>query len=127
MRLYGGKKRVMANFLNKLEGKDKTVETVLAYGASKFAPGGKGEVSVPTSRAYKECSYRFKTIPVDEFRTSKIYYKDDTILEPVGKKSAEGKTVTVRGLFWCCSTKYNEFVNRDLNGAINIRRCALLS
>jgi hypothetical protein len=26
-------------------------------GAAKFAPGGKGEMAVPTSRAFKECSY----------------------------------------------------------------------
>jgi hypothetical protein len=28
--------------------------------------------AVPTSRAFKECSYRFLTVPVDEFRTTNI-------------------------------------------------------
>ena len=79
-RLYGGKKRVFAKFLNTLGSPN---DIVLAYGSAKFAPGGKGEVSVPTTRAFKECSYRFKIQVVDEFRTSKINYKDDQVLDLV--------------------------------------------
>ena len=45
MRLYGGKKRVFAKFFNGLVSKGK--KTVVAYGAAKFAPGGKGEMAVP--------------------------------------------------------------------------------
>lgn len=123
MRLYGGKKRVFANFLNRIDREG--VETVLAFGSAKFAPGGKGELSVPTTRAFKECSYRFKTITVDEFRTTRVYYKDGSLLEGVGILN-KGKVVKVRGLLWCCSTKCNEFVNRDLNAAINILRCGVL-
>lgn len=123
LRLYGGKKRVFSNFLNKIDGEN----TVLAFGSAKFAPGGKNEVSVPTSRAYKECSYRFPIVPVDEFRTTRINWKDDSPLQKVAKVNSKGKQVTVRGLLWCGSTNSkNKFVDRDLNAAINIRRCALL-
>jgi hypothetical protein len=136
LRLYGGKKRVFANFLNRVEAscpKDK--KTVMAFGSAKFAPGGKGEVSVPTSRAFKECSYRFPTISVDEFRTSRVFHGDlSTLLDCVGTKDTNNKKETrLRGLLWCCSTNITKnkphpglFVNRDLNAAINIRQCALL-
>ena len=131
MDLYGGKKRTFAMFLNSLNDDGDQRDTVLAYGAAKFAPGGKGEVSVPTSRAFKECSYRYKTVHIDEFRTSRISHKDDSLLGGVGlKRSNSGeKQVSVRGLLWCSSTnnsKVGKFVNRDLNAAINIRRCAIL-
>ena len=101
--------------------------TVLAYGSAKFAPGGKGELSVPTSRAYKECSYRLKTVLVDEFRTSKIHWEDGSILQLV-KKGMHKDAPVVRGWLWCHSTimRKSKFVNRDLNAAINILHCATL-
>jgi len=124
-RLYGGKKRVFARFLNSL-GPSENI--VLAFGNAKFAPGGKGEQSVPTTRAYKECSYRFLIILVDEFRTSKINWKTLETLDVVMKKDKANKMVSVRGLLWCRSTidKEGKFVNRDHNAAINILRCATL-
>ena len=126
MRLYGGKKRVFANFFNKMNSTiDKKL--VVGYGSANFSPTAKNEVAVPTSRAYKECTYRFKTVPVDEFRTSKIYYGDSsTILQTV--KRADKDTV-IRGLLWYSSTieSENKFVNRDVNGAINILNCLVLA
>ena len=123
-RLYGGKKRVFGKFIESL---NPCENTVLAYGSAKFAPGGKGEVSVPTTRAFKEMSYRLAIRLICEFRTSKVYWKDDSVLLRVAKKGVDGKLVDVRGLLWCSSTKEtNKFVNRDLNAAINILRCAKL-
>eukprot|EP00955_Chlamydomonas_euryale_P060186 357641-Chlamydomonas_euryale.AAC.2 len=126
-RLYGGKKRTFAKFINRL---NPTKETVLAYGASKFAPGGKGELAVPVSRAFKECCTRIQTFTVCEFRTTAVHWKDDSILQTVMKKErdADGRPVPVRGLLWCQSTNEYEskFVNRDRNAAINILRCAAL-
>jgi hypothetical protein len=126
MRLYGGKKRVFANFFNKMS-KNTTKDIVVGYGSAKFNPTGKNEVAVPTSRAFKECSNRFKTIPIDEFRTSKIYYEDEaTILQTVIQ---EDKNRVIRGLLWYSSTieSENKFVNRDLNAAINILNCLVKS
>ena len=111
---------MFAEFLN---GLNIDQNTILAFGAAKFAPGGKGEVSVPTTRAFKECTYRVKTVPVDEFRTSKIYWKDQSLLQKVVKRVPDSKMVDIRGLLWCCSTnETNKFVNRDHNAAINILR-----
>ena len=54
---YGGKKRVFANFFNKIKnGGDTSRRVVIAYGSAKFAPGGRNELSVPTTRAFKDCS-----------------------------------------------------------------------
>ena len=129
LRVYGGKQRVFANFLNHIEddGKAQGKRTVIAFGSAKFAPGGKGEISVPTSRAFKECSNRFQTISVDEFRTSRVCYEDETILlEGVGEWK-DYQVKKVRGLLWCKTT--NEYggklINRDLNAALNIRKCLL--
>jgi hypothetical protein len=126
MRLYGGKKRVFANFFNKMESKSPKKKIIVCYGASKFNPTAKNEVAVPTSRAYKECACRFPTSLVDEFRTSKISCEDsETILQKVVRKDT-GKTV--RGLLWYSSTieSKNKFVNRDRNAAINILNCFTL-
>jgi len=125
-RLYGGKKRIFAKFLNTLGPSD---DVVLAFGAAKFAPGGKGEVSVPTTRAFKECNFRFDIEVVDEFRTSKINYRDDQILDLVATQSIkDAKMSQIRGLLWCRSTdntnqQKGKFIDRDINAALNIRRC----
>lgn len=105
----------------------------LAYGSAKFAPGGKGELSVPTTRIFRECSYRFRIALIDEFRTTQADSRTGIHLQKVatltGKREDEFCGVkVVRGLLWCGSTsKSGRFVNRDLNAAINIRRCALAS
>lgn len=117
-RLYGGKKRCLAKFFNRIG--DPT-DVVIAYGSAKFAPGGKGEVSVPVSRVYKECERRFDTYPVDEFRTSKIDAMDNSVLKLVVRKDTNK---AVRGLLWCSSTnRKSKFIDRDVNAALNIRRC----
>ncbi|RKO98788.1 hypothetical protein CXG81DRAFT_28407 [Caulochytrium protostelioides] len=54
-----GKQRVFAKFMNCVAKEAATemapvvAEVVVAYGASKFAPGGKGEIAVSTSRSYQ--------------------------------------------------------------------------
>ena len=125
MRLYGGKKRVFASFLNEVqEAVGMSKEIVVAYGSAKFAPGGKGELSVPTTGAFKTFCNRFKgrVATVDEFRTTRIWHKDSTTLLQGVHSKQEGKKV--RGLLWCSSTMENsKFVNRDLNAAINIHNC----
>ena len=128
LRLYGGKKRVFAAFFKQL--KEASPEscakrTVIAFGAGSFCPGGRGETSVPTTRAFRECRSRFLTKAIDEFRTSKIHWETNRLLHKVGKKSSP--RTAVRGLLWCSSTIMSEgkFVNRDLNGAMNILRCAI--
>lgn len=124
LRLYGGKKRVLALFFNKMKTEGK--KTIVGFGSAKFAPGGKGELSIPTCSSYKECCNRFLTAPIDEFRTSRIYYKDGKTILQIVKRRDNNKEV--RGLLWCSSTinKENKFINRDLNAAINILNCFIL-
>jgi hypothetical protein len=127
LRLYGGKKRCFSNFWNEVLGKENEREqAVIAFGSAKFASGGKGEVSVPTSRAFKECTKQknLQVAVVDEFRTSKICHKTQTLLQLVKVQDAEQP---LRGLLWCCSTnnvKQGFFVNRDVNAALNILKNA---
>ena len=124
-RLYGGKKRTFAKFCNSIKNYDSTREVVLAYGSAKFASGGKKEISVPTTRAFKECKERFPIKIIDEFRTSKIHYEDDSILQKVRFNDAKRKDYWLRGLLWCSSPNKSKFVSRDLNAALNILRCAI--
>ena len=129
LRLYGGKKRSLDNFWNKVLGPKKDRgETVIAYGSASFAPGGKGEQNVPIKYALKACMMQedLKVLFVDEFRTSKICYKTGKLLKLV---QANGKSL--RGLLWCDSTiqkssnsKQGTFINRDVNAAMNILVCA---
>jgi len=125
LRLYGGKKRVFATFFNMVEKELRKVRPdcniVVAYGSAKFAPGGRGELSVPTSRAYKECASRVTTKVTSEFRTSKIDYRNDRLLHLVAvsqDRTRQPKEKGLRGILW----DGVRFISRDLNAAMNIRR-----
>ena len=123
--LYGGKKRVFAIFFNKvnkeLNEAFPNCNIVIAFGAAKFAPGGKGELSVPTSRAYKECASRFRILVTCEFRSSKVDYRNNSTLQKVAVKTSP--KYALRGVLW--NVRMQEFVSRDLNAALNIRRNVL--
>ena len=91
---------------------------------------------------------RFVTIPVDEFRTSYIHHELGCTLQSVEMEKCQRsledvkkygplteeqmeRRAKVRGLLALVSTtndgkKRMEFVNREFNAAMNIRRCAVL-
>ena len=123
LNLYSGKQRVFDNFLNGFLDKDdrdqKKRRIVIAYGDAKFASGGKGEISVPTSRLEKECKRRYHVVKIDEFRTTQIHYETNLKLASVYEKDEK---YPVRGLLWCSSTNSSKFVNRDKNAALNMLR-----
>jgi hypothetical protein len=97
---------------------------------------------------YKECARRFFTIPIDEFRASYTHHELRCTLQSVEiekcKRSPEDITkygplkeepmerrAKVRGLLaLVCTTsdgkKRMEFVNRDFNAAIKIRKSAVM-
>ena len=112
---------VFANFLNEIKNIDTSRQVKLAYGSAKFNPTGKGEVAVPTTQMFKECSYRFPIVLVDEYLTTKIHCETNTVLQKVQVK---GESSCLRGLLWCQPTC--KFVSRDKNAALNILRCGLL-
>jgi hypothetical protein len=120
LRLYGGKQRVFANLVNDIKNHDTTRRVVIAYGSATFAPGGKNEISVPTSSIFNKFARAFPTVVVDEFRTTRIHHEDGSLLQSVKRRDTNE---WLRGLLWCSSTNNTKFVNRDLNAAINIRRC----
>lgn len=145
LELYGGKKRVFAKFFNEIiKNGDANATIKMFYGSAKFAPGSTNELSVPTSRAFRECLARFVVKLVSEFRTSKIHYETDTVLEGINNKIYKSvnqentkrsrqkvnskRNETLRGLLWYRSTiqKESKFVDRDINAAKNIYRCGIL-
>lgn len=97
---------------------------VIAYGAAKFNPTNKNELSAPTTSLSRKCSKHYITKMEDEFRTSKMCSSCGEELKVI-KREVEGKVREVRGLRWCGSTKCRKFVNRDLNAAVNILKCFL--
>jgi hypothetical protein len=149
MNLYSGKQRAFAKFFNQLSTlqEDKTQRLVVAYGAGRWVTQ-KGCTPAPTTRTYKEWARRFVTIPIDMFRTSYKHHELGYTLErvemekcqriPEDMKTYGALTVEqmerrarLRGLLALVSTtndgkKRMEFVNRDFNAAVNIRRCAVL-
>lgn len=122
-RLYSGKQKCYANFFNNLKDVSSDKELVIAYGDAGFSSTCKNEVSAPTTKIKSECMKRFKTVSIDEFRTTKIHSRTNTLLEKV--KTEENKEV--RGLLWCSSTTDSKFVNRDKNAAENMERLFTLS
>ena len=123
-RNYRNKRKVIDNFLQSMHQKGE-MKPVIAYGAAKFASGGKGELSVPVKYIKERCSHYYKTVLVDEYRTSCVCPWCDQLLEKVVKKVGENEFREVRGLRRCCSTVCSRFPfkNRDLVGALNILRC----
>lgn len=124
LRLYAGKQRVVETFFNRMkygDGNQKGKRIVLAYGTGCNVSSGKYELSVPVTRIFKMCLQRFLVKMTDEYRSTKVSYEDDSILENVVRKDTNQK---LRGLLWCSSTNINKFVNRDFNAAMNILRCA---
>jgi len=118
-RVYCLKRKVLDKFFLSMNGK---VKPVIAYGAAKFNPTNKNELSAPTTYLSKRCSKFYTTIMIDEYNTTKVCADCDCGLSKVAKM-VEGKLCEVRGLRWCCSTNCRTFKNRDLNAAINILRC----
>jgi len=149
MNLYCGKQRAFAKFFNELSAlkEDENQRLVVAYGAGRWKTQ-KGCTPAPTTRTYKECARRFVTIPIDEFRTSYTHHELGCTLQtvemekcqrspedikkygPLTEEQMERRAKVRRPLALVSTTndgtKRMEFVNRDFNAAINIRRCAAL-
>jgi len=149
LNLYSGRQRAFANFFNQLSAlkEDENQRLVVAYGAGRWKTQ-KGTTPAPTTRTYKECARRFVTIPVDEFRTSYTHQELGCTLQRVEMEKCQRspeeiakyaplteermeRRANVRGLLALVSTTSNgmkrmEFVNRDFNAAISIRKYAVL-
>jgi transposase len=107
--------------------KIKLSKATIAYGAAKFNPTAKNELSAPTTYLSKKCSQHNPVKFVDEYNTTKKCHCCGETLIPIKrqveilKDGVEVKVVRqVRGLRWCDSTTCRKFLNRDLNAALNI-------
>jgi len=149
MNLYCGKQRAFANFFNQLSAlkENQSERLVVTYGAGRWMTQ-KGTTPAPTTRTYKECARRFATMPVDRFRTSYTHHELGCTLQRVEMEKCQRSfediakygpmtgeqmetRANVRGLLALVSTingneKRMEYVNRDFNAALNIRKCAVL-
>ena len=122
-RVYRLKQRTLDRFFQTMAG---NIKPTIAYGAAKFNPTGKHELSSPTTHVTKCCSKHFPTIMVDEFRTSKVCPCCNGIVSPVKQKQSDLSSVReIRWLRRCSSTECSRtsFLNRDKMAAINILRC----
>src|SRR3990167_1951064 len=118
-RVYCLRRKTLDKFFNTMKGE---VIPVIAYGAAKFNPNGKNELSSPTTSVSRRCAKFYPVIMIDEYNTTKVCADCDNRLCKVVKKKAEGLR-EVRGLRWCCSTKCRTFKDRDSNASLNILRC----
>lgn len=114
-RVYCLRHKTLDKFFQTMNGSEKPI---IAYGAAKFNPNNKNELSAPTTYLSKRCAIHFPTVFVDEYNTTKVCNCCDSKLCPVIIDGQER-----RGLRWCCSTNCRTFQNRDLNAALNILRC----
>jgi len=149
MNLYCAEWRAFGNFFHALSTlkEDKRQRLVPAYGAGRWA-SKQGCTPASPTRAYKECARHFVTFPIDEFRTSCIDHELGCTLQTLEMEKCQispddikkcgvlteeqmGSRTKVRALHALVSTtnggkKRMEFVNRDFNAAVNVRRCAVL-
>ena len=59
---------------------------------------------------------------MNEFRTTKVSFYNDSVLQKIRVVRSEGGR-SLRGLLW--DVERAAFVSRDLNAALNIRRCCI--
>lgn len=123
-RTYCLKKKTLDRFFRTMYKKG-SPKPVIAFGAAKFNPNNKNELSAPTTFVSKTCSKHYHTIMVDEYNTSKVCPCCDARICKVVKKQEDGTVHEVRGLRRCCSTECSQvsYKNRDIVGARNILRC----
>ena len=147
-RVFGGRKRVMDKFFGSVKRDVQAAlpnkEIHVAYGAAQFSPSGKGQVSTPTTAAFKGCARTMATSKQGECRTSRQCCKchndvmscwtrlhvnidiqeEGHIVSTVQHTQHWGDVVPrtahyQRGLLFCpnCSN----YLNRDKSAALNIR------
>ena len=101
-RLYCGKRRAQQEFVNSLRGDE---IPLIAYGAARFASGGRGERSVPVKGMQRLLRQTYPTVLVDEYNTSKMCPKCHVPLQHVKvrlrQRDESWKTVTCHDLRRC--------------------------
>jgi hypothetical protein len=133
-RLYCGKRRAQQEFVNGLRGDE---IPLIAYGAARFASGGRGERSVPVKGMQRLLRQTYPTVLVDEYNTSKMCPTCHVPLQHVKvrlrQRDESWKTVTCHDLRRCgnrgpggCALLGCSWKNRDEAASLNIGRCARL-
>ena len=143
---YMKKTAALDGFVNRLKGSTESLpERVVGCGFPSYNCNAGGCQSAPTTAAFKRLRMGMRTVPVDEFRTSKRCPECDGALVAPRKRNENGVLVEVRGIRLCGSTtclelrgdrvytreparwRNNVRYNRDGVGAANIMRCAGLA
>lgn len=146
MVVYMEKTAALDGFVNRLKKCTKSLpERVVGCGFPSYNCNAGGCQSAPTTAAFKRLRMGMRTVPVDEFRTSKRCPHCDGALAAPRKRNEKGKLIEVRGIRLCGSTtclelrgdrvytrdpgrwRNNVRYNRDGVGAANIMRCAGLA
>lgn len=112
---------------------DVTRGIILGMGNASFAPSGKGETPVPTTRNGKlferylrSRSIPYRIVPIDEYKTSQCCHRCQKVMASLWDKETHR---AIRG--WklcrhCGEDKANpKLRNRDVNAAINILHCLM--
>lgn len=122
--IHRKKKSSVHRFLSRLAKSSGERYSLMFYGNGEFAPGGRGQRSVPCKWVKRECRQYFDCYSVDEFRTSQICPRCNDRLFNVRKHLRNGKIVWVRGLKYCASDvcRAHRYKDRDSVGCHNIFR-----
>ena len=122
--IHRKKKSTIHRFFSKMVKLSGEHYPLMFYGDGEFAPGGRGQRSVPCKWVKRECRQFFDCYSVDEFRTSQICPTCNDRLFNVRKHLRNGKTIWVRGLKYCASDicRAHRYKDRDSVGCLNIFR-----
>ena len=100
------KKKTVHTFLSQLVRRSGEIKPIMYYGNGQFAPGGKGQQSMPCKWVKQECKHYFTCYSVDEFRTSQICPKCNDRLFDVRKHLTRRNNKTAKRVFFPRGLKF---------------------
>ncbi len=96
--MYNMKKSTIHHFLSGLAKVGKIMKPIMFYRDGSFAPGGKGQCSVPCKWVKRECKFFFKTFVINKFWTSQVCPTYNTRLSNMRKNLCNSNCTYIRGM-----------------------------